>query len=1414
MATAQPSQDRVHLFRLQTLIIDGGTTVIRNIIHQKSSNVPFNVFLSHEKTAVKTLVGRNIIKKAQYNLLYPQGGNPPSITDIDLTLATCLLRSLKSFGLNTRYNWSATPRQNYTSLEADLCRLRNTRNEVAHIASTSGIDQTKFQVKWNEVEQVLLRLNTSVPNPMPNLQQELDEYKNSPLDPEAEEKIKEEIEKLQQMEKNLELELQIVKKEFENVKGKVKVVKGTVDGVKGKVEEVTANVEEVKGNVEEVKANVDEVKRNVEEVKGHVEEVKGNVEEVKGNVEKVKGNVEEVKGSVDEVKGNVEEVKGHVEEVKGNVEEVKGNVEEVKGNVEVVKGSVEEVKGSVEEVKGSVGEVERSVEEVKGSVEEVKGNVEEVKGSVEEVKGNVEEVKGSVEEVKGNVEEVKGSVEEVKGNVEEVKGHVEEVKGNVEVVKGHVYEVKGHVEGVKRNIIKVEGDVEEVRENVEKVKENVKEHVEEVKGNFQEVKKGIAAAHKKIDEELKMRKKTDEPESVAREPPGIFQSLFPELHSKLRMRKIKKDLTEDLLALYRQQYHTLALSPLIEGRDTPLLKFYVIPDMNSVEIQRSFGGGNEIKSKINSLRDVFYKKNKTCREIYLTADAGFGKTAFSKRLVLTWCQAKKHIKRDKKFFKEEDIKAMSEFDFVFLLSLRDISEKCDIDEMIVKQIIPRLAHTSVTVSDIETILSKGKGLVILDGLDEWIHPETTCKLGPSDIPHRKARECTILTTTRPWKLSVINLSSSQIDQKLELVGFNNTSANELKKSVISLLTGDNGEEKHIQDFNTTVKRKGISDLEAIPLLLMYLLCLWCDGIDLGRSKCVLYCQIVELLLKRTFKKYPALQQAREPAQSDISQYFREHKHCKKNCTLLQALGQLAFETLFSEKRESTLVFSQSVTEMYLSNDDLKLCLLSGILTQSKEEKLTSESYKVSFSHKTVQEYFCALYISCLNENDVEKLVQQKFSSVQNILDMSKVFNFVSGMNAEIMSSISRELMSVISDDKITRTYRSTTDYDYRFADPLKDIQNMYISCLKENTDNTSLCFKDFIIDRDYQKEKHFLDLKWLTKQNKSNMQSVLIYTGVHSLRELIDQCELDDLHSVKKIYYQGECKEAKIIRLLRNKSLECVTVVSGTWQGNNFIPELSSCSSELSKTFQNISQLRAIYIYCFEMEHDVLKEFLNYIINRKSMAEIKLYNLFCVTHDISCGGMNLDFSQHSDLRTLALGYIPVSQLKVNVSSLEHCQVGHLSKPGLSTSLLRELPAASKLHTFRCSGLESSCDIETLLQTLPLLVPVKEVRLLCINLGKRSLSLSPEMVNIQLVYLDEVTMSGSSLRNLVKVVEKLPHSVTVEMRACNITPETEFTDVKKYIKTWENFVVTFDGINQLDNRYSFDFQTTEAGSRVH
>ncbi|XP_053382095.1 uncharacterized protein LOC123540074 isoform X2 [Mercenaria mercenaria] len=421
----------------------------------------------------------------------------------------------------------------------------------------------------------------------------------------------------------------------------------------------------------------------------------------------------------------------------------------------------------------------------------------------------------------------------------------------------------------------------------------------------------------------------------------------------------KTHLREDLIGLYREEYHTLPLSPLLEENDTPLLEFYVIPDIESVEIQRARGGGKEARSKVTSLHDVFYKKNEPCRKIYLTADAGFGKTALSKRLVLTWCQAKNCIPNEDKHFKKEDISTMSNFDFVFLLSLRDCSEEWDIDEMIKKQITNDLAHT-ISTSDFENILSNERCLIILDGLDEFTHAK-------SDIPRRKARRtCTILTTTRPWKLGVSKIRASEIERKLELVGLSKSSARRLKRSVISLLWGETDIEKHIQEFDRAVSERGISDLETIPLLLVYLLCLWCDETDLGKSRTELYCQIANLLLKRTFEKYPDMKQSCVQPESDIPQCISRNEHCRKHYNLLNALGRLAFETLFDETKDQNLVFDMAVAEKCLSDKDLlQLSRHSGIITHDKDQtKINKQMQKNILFTRNSARIFCSIIYQC------------------------------------------------------------------------------------------------------------------------------------------------------------------------------------------------------------------------------------------------------------------------------------------------------------------------------------------------------------------------------------------------------------------------------------------------------------------
>ncbi|XP_053382044.1 uncharacterized protein LOC123544264 [Mercenaria mercenaria] len=521
---------------------------------------------------------------------------------------------------------------------------------------------------------------------------------------------------------------------------------------------------------------------------------------------------------------------------------------------------------------------------------------------------------------------------------------------------------------------------------------------------------------------------------------------------------------------------------------------------------------------------------------------------------------------------------MSNFDFVFLLSLRDCSEEWDIDEMIKKQIINDLAHT-ISTSDFENILSKERCLIILDGLDEFTHAKR-------DIPHRKARRtCTILTTTRPWKLGVSKIRASEIERKLELVGLSKSSARRLKRSVISLLWGETDIETHIQEFDRAVSERGILDLETIPLLLVYLLCLWCDETDLGKSRTELYCQIVNLLLKRTFGKYPDMKQSCEQPKSDIPQCISRNEHCRKHYNLLNALGRLAFETLFDETKDQNLVFDMAVAEKCLSDKDLlQLSRHSGIITHDKDQtKINKQMQKTSFSHATVQEFFAALYISVSwDQEEVRTKVLSFCHCVARILAMSKVFVFISGINATIFSSMSKDLMKIISEDKITSEYRSTTD---RYCEPLKDIQDMYISCMKENTSDKELKLfcQDFFFSYDCKEEKYFTYLARLAVHNKNNMASININTvdSGRSLREIIDCCELHELFQINKIYYQGKVENAQLLVLL-DKSPKCVTVKSHDLPG--------SWSREMLETLQNNSLLQAIYIRGFEMSHDVLND--------------------------------------------------------------------------------------------------------------------------------------------------------------------------------------------------------------------------------
>ncbi|XP_060577424.1 uncharacterized protein LOC132734654 [Ruditapes philippinarum] len=837
--------------------------------------------------------------------------------------------------------------------------------------------------------------------------------------------------------------------------------------------------------------------------------------------------------------------------------------------------------------------------------------------------------------------------------------------------------------------------------------------------------------------------------------------------------------------------------------------------MPEVDIQTNLSDGRKETTRVKSLGDLLTLDRNVPLEIYLSAVAGFGKTAFSKYLAITWCQAHKNDE-NYNHFKDEELEALSGFEYLFLVLLRDTAKVCDVDDMIEQQVIQYLQCSSSMPKEflkglLKDILRNEQCLVILDGLDEWTHPDNDCLKLPKSVPHRYAREkCVILTTTRPWKLGVSNLEISH--KTVELVKLNKHKRREFNLNAMKILKRSNEDENLINEvcrFEEEIRNHDLEDMESTPLLLLYLICLWVEQIPIGNSALDLYTSIIQLLLFRTEKLHGKFHSSCETSPGDVPECFRTHKHFCSYYTFLLSIGKLAFYTLFSKKKEHTLVFDKNVAEKYLNQEDLKSSCLSGILSESKVTSLLNEGYKISFSHKSVQEYFSAIFISFQNKSKVRKIILEKVKCLQNILDMSKVFVFISNMNPKLMSTISSELMPVINNDEKTSKYRTLTDYDHMYINPLQDIQDMYISCANERKENKDLklCLQDLIINEKCQQENYFKQLQHFCQHNKENLKSIMIENrSICSLQEIINLLTLSDLPHIEKLFYEGKIIEEEMMSLLL-KPLKCLTVIAYECDNHKLIEDDCRLSAEIKRGLVKLQHLECLYIEGFIMTHKVMETLLNFLTSKKSMKEIRLYTLYCSDHGTSCRGFNLDLSQHSQLKCIGLHEIHVSQLNMDVSLLEKCDVGDLYKPGVVASYLNQLPAARKLQRFWCRDLKSSSDIETMLQTLPLLHHMKEVRLYRINLGERSLTLLPQMINIEGVVLWKITMSCSVLNDLKTVINKLPHTVTVNIWGCDIKPETEFGKFKTSLKHSDNFVVTRDG-TLMSGMYIFVFKTTK------
>ena len=162
MAAAAPSPlassvEKTNGAKLSGLLIDGGTTVLRNVFDSYHPPANLAAVLNANYLTLNNLLKKKVLHKPQWDLLFPPGGATPDSKTFDITLLFLLLTNICGL-VPPPSGWHKPPPSSDTSLEANLARIKRYRNELyGHVTST-GIPTAVFNVKWQEISAVLVAL--------------------------------------------------------------------------------------------------------------------------------------------------------------------------------------------------------------------------------------------------------------------------------------------------------------------------------------------------------------------------------------------------------------------------------------------------------------------------------------------------------------------------------------------------------------------------------------------------------------------------------------------------------------------------------------------------------------------------------------------------------------------------------------------------------------------------------------------------------------------------------------------------------------------------------------------------------------------------------------------------------------------------------------------------------------------------------------------------------------------------------------------------------------------------------------------------------------------------------------------------------------------------------------------------------
>ena len=324
------------------------------------------------------------------------------------------------------------------------------------------------------------------------------------------------------------------------------------------------------------------------------------------------------------------------------------------------------------------------------------------------------------------------------------------------------------------------------------------------------------------------------------------------------------------------------------------------------------------------------------KRILVEGQAGIGKSTFVKKLCLDWVSGEPD---ETNVSKEENV--VKKFELALFIKLRDVSHCQTLRDVIrCSDLLPEEDKHLTDALRHYITENQDKVLLVFDGYDEYGkgRDSEVFEVFQAD----NLRDCCVLITSRSSQADDVREFA---DVQAEVTGFN-------KDDIVEYLTKQLGEAE-AKDLWKHLEKQRLTDTAKVPLLALFFSILWKKGkanfIDKNRT--MVFHESVQCILDYGHGKCTPPQ----------------FKTVEDSKDILVDLGKVALEALLNDD----LLFEYGK----LTAIKCEVPVVHGFLQITEDAENVRPAEKVSFIHKTIQEFLAAWYIvyKCAAEGDLGPL---------------------------------------------------------------------------------------------------------------------------------------------------------------------------------------------------------------------------------------------------------------------------------------------------------------------------------------------------------------------------------------------------------------------------------------------------------